>query len=477
MSKYTVQLRWIVEQALHNVGRANIEINWKSAYTQLGLNDYPIFDETHREILNNKIIRHYYFREIGFETVEQFRFMLRRTMHEIMPYYNKLYESELLVTEPMFSKNMDYTEKWTRDEIINAITNDVINTLDNESWTRNEKIDGATTDKSNETRDNIWSKDESIVDHGERSGNEIVDKDTTNSSTKTTDNTTNATDTSTETITNNLTNTTTVTPGVTETTTETDLTRTKTTEQPNAQIKTAQHLDTSTTTNNRRIFEDTPMNMLGSNTTSGGTSQADGANAVKSLKYATDVTYEDTDVKETGDPYTVQGGVAGAGDNVTLVEGLGGTNTTVKTPSGSNKTVENKTGTVKNDGSKTSKETFSGNISDKGAGTEDTQTIKSETSTDRTIGEYDGTDKTITDATKNGTTETTGAYDGTNQATGKRLDDKKQNTKGDYDGTRARNEKGYDKPQAELLLTLRETFLNIDLEIIERLNDLFILIW
>nr|DAP13998.1 MAG TPA: Lower collar protein [Caudoviricetes sp.] len=60
----------------------------------IGLSDYPIFDEQYREFLNAKIIDHYWYREIGLETVDMFIRQLRTKMHEIMPYYNKWYLAE-----------------------------------------------------------------------------------------------------------------------------------------------------------------------------------------------------------------------------------------------------------------------------------------------------------------------------------------------------------------------------------------------
>lgn len=117
MSKYTTQLRWPIEQRLKDLNLVNDEANWPHVYDALGLADYPIFKESHRQVLNDKIIRRYYLREIGFETMGQFKLMMRRTMFEIMPYYNQLYESEGLVTDPLLSTNKDYSEEWTRDEI------------------------------------------------------------------------------------------------------------------------------------------------------------------------------------------------------------------------------------------------------------------------------------------------------------------------------------------------------------------------
>lgn len=86
MAFYTTQLRDLVENGY-----------------DLGLKDYPIFNEAYREILNKKIIDHYYMREIGAETPALFVFYLNRKMQEIMPYYNKLYESELKEYDPLIT--------------------------------------------------------------------------------------------------------------------------------------------------------------------------------------------------------------------------------------------------------------------------------------------------------------------------------------------------------------------------------------
>lgn len=72
----------------------------------IGLSDYPIEVEGHRETLNNKILNHYDAQQIGFETIEKFSFALKRRMHEIMPYYNQMYRSELLVIDPLNTLKM-----------------------------------------------------------------------------------------------------------------------------------------------------------------------------------------------------------------------------------------------------------------------------------------------------------------------------------------------------------------------------------
>ena len=67
----------------------------------IGLDGYPIFDEQHRKTLNDKIVMRYWTREIGLETDSLFRHHMRRTMHEIMPQFNQLYESTRLEFDPL----------------------------------------------------------------------------------------------------------------------------------------------------------------------------------------------------------------------------------------------------------------------------------------------------------------------------------------------------------------------------------------
>lgn len=123
MSKYTTLLRWPIEQRLDELGLSHTEQNWPQVYGFLGLDDYTIFDESHRRTLNDKIIRRYYMREIGFETFGLFVWNLRTHMHEIMPYYNDMYLSQLMVTEPMLSKSMTYEESWQSNDKVDGTRN------------------------------------------------------------------------------------------------------------------------------------------------------------------------------------------------------------------------------------------------------------------------------------------------------------------------------------------------------------------
>ena len=68
---------------------------------------FPIWNEDHRGELEKKIIEHYYFRQIGFETVGRFKFMLNVRLREIMPRMNQLYKTTLFKYNPIENYNME----------------------------------------------------------------------------------------------------------------------------------------------------------------------------------------------------------------------------------------------------------------------------------------------------------------------------------------------------------------------------------
>lgn len=72
----------------------------------VGLNDYPIFDEKYRDTLNQKILDHYWNQEIGQESISMWRFAMARKMNEIMPLYNQHYELSLLKIDPLSTVNI-----------------------------------------------------------------------------------------------------------------------------------------------------------------------------------------------------------------------------------------------------------------------------------------------------------------------------------------------------------------------------------
>lgn len=128
MSKYTTEVRYICESALENIethGADSVDdILTKSAPLVFNF-DFPIFDEQYRLTLERKILKHYYMREIGAETVGLWKLWLNTRLNEIMPYYNKLYESELLKFNPFYDTDYKRDGSAEQNETGNKLTNAV----------------------------------------------------------------------------------------------------------------------------------------------------------------------------------------------------------------------------------------------------------------------------------------------------------------------------------------------------------------
>lgn len=142
MSKYTTEVRYICEYYAgldKSVGGAKVDDVIDKSLSGVFDFDFPIFDEKYRSVLEKKILKHYYTREIGLETVGLWKLKLNTKLNEIMPYYNKLYNSELLEFNPFY--NINRTTKSDRnfkgnenksetltENIKNKGTNDYTNT-------------------------------------------------------------------------------------------------------------------------------------------------------------------------------------------------------------------------------------------------------------------------------------------------------------------------------------------------------------
>lgn len=112
MSKYTTEVRFICESLAGNsesVGGNGIDNVIQRAIPQIFDFDFPIFKSDYKNVLATKILKHYYTREIGYETYGLWKFKLNVRLNEIMPYFNQLYESTLLEFNPLL--DVDYTRK------------------------------------------------------------------------------------------------------------------------------------------------------------------------------------------------------------------------------------------------------------------------------------------------------------------------------------------------------------------------------
>lgn len=71
---------------------------------------YPIYDETYKKVFETHFIRQFYMTEIGFETEGLFKFHLETWLNINMPYFNKLFESELLQYDPLTNTKLETTQ-------------------------------------------------------------------------------------------------------------------------------------------------------------------------------------------------------------------------------------------------------------------------------------------------------------------------------------------------------------------------------
>lgn len=108
MSKYTTEVRFICETAAGfdaSQGYAKVDEIIGLAVPHIFDFEFPIFDEEHRPELCKKILKHYYTREIGAETVGLWKLWLNTRMNEIMPYYNEMYKTAAIEYDPTHNIN------------------------------------------------------------------------------------------------------------------------------------------------------------------------------------------------------------------------------------------------------------------------------------------------------------------------------------------------------------------------------------
>ena len=97
MSKYTIMIKDIVD----DYSKSYLDEIPKSIDEKLELArpyifnfNYPVIDEATKKRIEIAILKHWYFREIAFETVGIFKIKLNDRLNLIMPRYNALYEHQ-----------------------------------------------------------------------------------------------------------------------------------------------------------------------------------------------------------------------------------------------------------------------------------------------------------------------------------------------------------------------------------------------
>jgi hypothetical protein len=142
MSAYTMTLKEVLETFTYQDATSLNDQIEKGRQAIFNF-DYPIFDEQYRKIFETHFIRQFYMREIGFETEERFLFELESWLNLHMPYYNKLFESELIEFDPLSNTKLDVTHNRQNDTNQSSTANGTSNNS------------GTSENQSNQTSDNF----------------------------------------------------------------------------------------------------------------------------------------------------------------------------------------------------------------------------------------------------------------------------------------------------------------------------------
>lgn len=187
MSKYTVELRQIIN-------RTNIfDFNYK------------FVDDNTKKLLEKMFIDHYYFKEIGFETISRFKHYLKNVFNEKLEYYEMLIITSKIDYDIL--NNYDLKENYTKNTVVNNTTNYTSNNninSENKSVTKNNTSNTSTNTLENSNNEinkfsdtpqsNILLDDNYItnVTKNDKTSNELNNfSSTENNSSETTDNTKN----------------------------------------------------------------------------------------------------------------------------------------------------------------------------------------------------------------------------------------------------------------------------------------------
>ena len=148
MSKYTTEVRYICERESglnESVGFNSVDDVISKSWDKIFTTKTPFFEEAYRKTLCCKILKHYYLREIGCETVGIWKLWVNTKLEEIMPYYNQLYESAKIKFEPL--KDTDYTREGNK----NGKENKAENRTSDRTLTNEEIIDSTSKNLFSDT--------------------------------------------------------------------------------------------------------------------------------------------------------------------------------------------------------------------------------------------------------------------------------------------------------------------------------------
>lgn len=97
--------------------------------------EYDMQPSSHKPVFEELFTRHFYFREIGFETPSRWKYHLETELKKLMNYYNRLYMSQAL--EQRILDNYDVKEEFTREQTNNRVQDESLTGSNTGSQTSN----------------------------------------------------------------------------------------------------------------------------------------------------------------------------------------------------------------------------------------------------------------------------------------------------------------------------------------------------
>lgn len=198
MADYTIRLCDLVNSGYDVVGKA--------------LSNYPLDDESYRTTLNNAILRHYWYNEIGMETADMFSWALDKAMCEIMPYYNERRAIDMLDVgvDPLMSysemQESIFTKTGTRENTASStVKNNSTSTRTDDFTNSKNNTSSSTADGNSKRTDNLNENTTNETNDSGTQTNTRTDDLSENANTSTTD-TGNVIDTRTDNITSETSN-------------------------------------------------------------------------------------------------------------------------------------------------------------------------------------------------------------------------------------------------------------------------------
>ena len=109
MAKYTVQIKSIIESLGSNsvLDLSTLDEQIENARPKIFDFEYPFYDPSSKADFETWILESILMDEINYETYGLWHLRLRTWMKTNMPYYNKLYESAKLITNPLKNHHLE----------------------------------------------------------------------------------------------------------------------------------------------------------------------------------------------------------------------------------------------------------------------------------------------------------------------------------------------------------------------------------